>query len=58
MKEFSNGIVVDATTGKKHYVPPQVEVVELDKHAPLLAASDRQFGARFNDIERDVDDEW
>ena len=39
MKEFSTNAVVGVSTGKKQYAPPQIEVVELDKHTMLLAGS-------------------
>ena len=46
MQKIENA-VVDVTTGKKMYVPPQIEVVELAEEPRLLCASpaySRGFG--------------
>ena len=45
--------VVNGATTKKKYVSPEIEVVNLDEQPKLLSAS---TGARFYDVERDVDD--
>lgn len=59
MKEFSTNAVVGVSTGKKQYVPPQIEVVELERQTMLLAGSPSAgFGSSkmmFNDIS---DEEW
>mgnify|MGYP007069936630 FL=1 len=40
MKEnFDNKVANGEATEKKKYVSPEVEVFDLDNHAPLLAAS-------------------
>ena len=44
-----------ATFGeKKEYVSPEIEVVNLDAQPQLLSES--PYGAKFYDIDRDVDD--
>ena len=49
--EVANGVAT-----KKKYVSPEIEVVELDKCAPLLSASvTRSFGAGF---EGTGSDDW
>lgn len=54
MQKIENA-VVDVATGKKMYVPPQIEVVELVKHSPLLSASyPAGAGAGMNEIEEDT----
>ena len=56
MQKIENNAVVDVSTGRKKYVPPQIEVVELDKHTPLLSASQTAtYGGYFQGID---DDEW
>ena len=45
----------DVATERKKYVSPEIEVFDLDNHAPLLAASYGN-GAGFNPIDRDIDD--
>jgi hypothetical protein len=52
MEKATNNVVVDVTT-LKNYVPPQIEVVELEHHSMLLKAS--EYGARFRDVDRE---EW
>ena len=40
MKEnFDNKVANGEATEKKKYVSPEIEVFDLDNHAPLLAAS-------------------
>ena len=52
MQKIESNAVVDVSTGRKKYVPPQIEVVELDKHAPLLSASQSDSrGAGFRGID-------
>ena len=50
-------IVADVAARKKVYVPPQIEVVELEQQPSLLAGSPTQFGSGFRGIDRD-EDEW
>ncbi len=45
MNKQTTTIVVDVATQKAKYVPPQIEVVELEKHTPLLAGSISTSGA-------------
>ncbi|MBO7439787.1 MAG: hypothetical protein J6T96_11370 [Bacteroidales bacterium] len=53
MQKIENN-VADVATGKKMYVPPQIEVVELVKHSPLLSASfPASAGAGMSEIEED-----
>ena len=52
MQKIEVNAVVDVSMGRKQYVPPQIEVVELDRHAPLLSASqDYSNGAGFRGID-------
>ena len=37
---FDNTVVNDVTT-KKKYVKPEIEAIDLDAHAPLLAGSSK-----------------
>ena len=54
MQKIENN-VADVATGKKMYVPPQIEVVELVKHSPLLSASfPASAGAGMSEIEEDT----
>lgn len=39
VQKISINAVADVATGKKQYVPPQIEVVELDNQASLLITS-------------------
>ena len=55
MTENIKNAVADVATGKKQYVKPQIEVIDLDEQPKLLSGSN--FGAKFNDIDRD-DEEW
>lgn len=58
MKEFSTNAVVDVSMGKKQYVPPQIEVVELAKHTPLLSTSRDSSGTfRLDNLGSDSWDE-
>lgn len=45
---LSNAVALDVATGKKQYVKPQMEVVELENQASILMASNRSFGAGFD----------
>lgn len=54
-KSSINAVALDVATGKKQYVKPQMEVIDLDEQPKLLSGSNR--GARFNDIDRD-EEEW
>ncbi len=42
-----NAVALDVAAGKKEYVKPQIEVVELDNQGAILMASTRSFGAGF-----------
>ncbi len=50
-----NAVALDVATGKKQYVKPQMEVIDLDEQPKLLSGS--PYGAKFNDIDRD-EEEW
>lgn len=47
MKEFSTNAVVGVSTGKKQYATPQIEVVELERQAMLLAGSVQGQGSGY-----------
>lgn len=47
-----NAVALDVAAGKKQYVKPQIEVIDLDEQPKLLAQS-FTGSARFNDIEED-----
>ena len=47
-----NAVALDVAAGKKQYVTPQCEVIDLDDQPRLLADS-FTGSARFNDIEED-----
>jgi hypothetical protein len=55
MKEFSSDAIAGVAMGKKRYVPPQMEVVELERQTPLLAVSGAagKYKADFEDLDRD-----
>ncbi len=38
-KHLDKAAVADVATQRKHYVPPQIEVVDLDNQASLLITS-------------------
>jgi hypothetical protein len=52
MKEkiSSNAVALDVAAGKKQYVKPQIEVIDLDEQPKLLSASN--FGAGFSGVNR------
>ena len=50
-----NAVALDVAAGKKQYVKPQIEVIDLDEQPKLLNGSN--YGAKFNDIDRD-EEEW
>lgn len=47
-QKISSNAVADVATQRKQYVPPQIEVVELDNQCAILMASNRSFGAGFD----------
>ncbi|MBR4325767.1 MAG: hypothetical protein IKP73_09610 [Bacteroidales bacterium] len=47
-QKISSNAVADVATQRKQYVPPQIEVVELDNQGAILMASNRSFGAGFD----------
>jgi hypothetical protein len=56
MTENFGKSVADVATQRMHYVPPQMEVVELDTQGAILMASTsvpKSFGARFGDDEEE-----
>ena len=53
-KSSINAVALDVATGKKQYVKPQMEVIDLDEQPKLLSGSN---SARFHDIDRD-EEEW
>ena len=44
-----NAVALDVAAGKKQYVKPQIEVIDLDVQPKLLSAS--SYGAGFNSID-------
>lgn len=44
MKHVFDSTVADVATPRKHYVPPQIEVVDLDIQYPILVASNTGNG--------------
>ncbi len=52
-ENFEENVANDVATKRKKYVSPEIEVIDLDEQPRLLAGS---TGAKFYDIERDVDE--
>ena len=52
-QSFEENVANDVATKRKKYVSPEIEVIDLDAQPRLLAGS---TGAKFYDIERDIDD--
>lgn len=52
-QSFDEKVANDVATKRKKYVSPEIEVFNLDAQPRLLAGS---TGAKFYDIERDIDD--
>ena len=52
-QSFEGNVANDVATKRKKYVSPEIEVINLDAQPQLLAGS---TGAKFYDIERDIDD--
>lgn len=50
-QSFDEKVANDVATKRKKYVSPEIEVIDLDEHAPLLAGS--PFGAGFNGIDEE-----
>lgn len=50
MEKIFEPVVADVATQHKHYVPPQIEVVELDMEGAILTSS---YGAHFEDDEEE-----
>ena len=50
-QSFDEDVANDVATKRKKYVSPEIEVIYLDEHAPLLAGS--PFGAGFNEIDEE-----
>lgn len=46
MTQIFESVVADVATQRKHYVPPQIEVVELDNQGAILTASINGVGAK------------
>ena len=55
MTQIFESAVADVATQRKHYVPPQIEVVELDNQGAILTASTvtRSYGTDFADDAED-----
>ena len=45
-----NAVALDVAVGKKQYVKPQIEVIDLDEQPKLLSAS--TYGAGFSGVNR------
>ena len=52
-ENFEENVANDVATKRKKYVSPEIEVIDFDEQPRLLAGS---YGAKFSDIERDVDE--
>ena len=53
-ENFEENVANDVATKRKKYVSPEIEVINLDAQPQLLSES--PYGAKFYDIDRDVDD--
>ena len=52
-QSFEENVANDVATKRRTYVSQEIEVIDLDEQPRLLAGS---TGAKFYDIERDIDD--
>jgi len=52
-ENFEENVANGVATKRKKYVSPEIEAIDLDEQPRLLAGS---TGAKFYDIERDIDD--
>ena len=58
MNDSGNSVAVCKELEKKKYVSPQIEVVELNQHAPLLSASANPAGSYDSDFEDLNRNDW
>ena len=54
MNKYFDIEVVNGAATKKKYVSPEIEVINLDEQPMLLSES--PYGARFYDVDREIDD--